>query len=539
MIRLLIVDDESATRNGLLRHVDWKALGIDMIQAAGSAQEALALCGDFQPDLVLSDIRMRGMNGVEMCKVLHREFPGCRIVFISGYSDKEYLKAAIELGAVDYVEKPVKIDAVQGAVQKAVDSIREELRRRSEDEMVTKSAAYLKRETFFALLSPPEEPAAPQGLGHSSRPDGRDEELLYRAEENGLISRRHPFLRVCVLHTSGPVTNISRFKEQLWQVSGLSENGGAGCGLSCEFRDNRGLLLLLCGTRETIGDESPSVRALERACGGEIEGLRLFLALGRPVREPGQLPQSYESAREAEKTVFLRGYGQFSGSGREERQINLDGNLPEEFHKALTARDEAGVRAVLDRLAVVLREGEAVLSAFVQGLYFSLGQEIISEYARLYPESPEKLPERREALAQKLGELDTLDSLNSCLMEQVHEMLENSGRDENNCHAVQQVLRLIQQNYGDRRLSIKWLAEKVYLTPTYLSWLFKRQMGKTIGEYLTSVRMEQAKELLRDQQFKLYHVAEQVGYEDAGYFGKIFKKQTGLTPSEYRERNLP
>ena len=70
MIRLLIVDDESATRNGLLRYMDWKGLGVDMIQTAESGQEALAMCEDFQPDLVLSDIRMRGMNGVEMCTIL-------------------------------------------------------------------------------------------------------------------------------------------------------------------------------------------------------------------------------------------------------------------------------------------------------------------------------------------------------------------------------------------------------------------------------------------------------------------------------------
>ena len=74
MIRLLIVDDESATRNGLLRYMDWKGLGVDMIQTAESGQEALAMCEDFQPDLVLSDIRMRGMNGVEMCTILHEKY---------------------------------------------------------------------------------------------------------------------------------------------------------------------------------------------------------------------------------------------------------------------------------------------------------------------------------------------------------------------------------------------------------------------------------------------------------------------------------
>ena len=103
MIKLLIVDDERTIRNGLMRHMDWESLGIDMVQSAESAQEALSVCEMFRPNIVLSDIRMRGMGGIEMCTQIHEKYPECQIIFISGYSDKEYLKAAISLGAVDYI----------------------------------------------------------------------------------------------------------------------------------------------------------------------------------------------------------------------------------------------------------------------------------------------------------------------------------------------------------------------------------------------------------------------------------------------------
>ena len=98
MIQLLLVDDEAKTRNGLLKHVDWEKLGIDMVQTAQSAQEALALCEEYQPDILISDIRMRKMNGLEMSSILSQKYPSCKIIIISGYADKEYLKAAIELG---------------------------------------------------------------------------------------------------------------------------------------------------------------------------------------------------------------------------------------------------------------------------------------------------------------------------------------------------------------------------------------------------------------------------------------------------------
>ena len=87
----------------------------------------------------------------------------------------------------------------------------------------------------------------------------------------------------------------------------------------------------------------------------------------------------------------------------------------------------------------------------------------------------------------------------------------------------------------DQDLSIGTLAELVYLTPTYLSTVFKKQTGLTIGQYLLEVRVENAKQKMRDPQLKFYQVSEMVGYEDANYFAKIFKKKTGVTPTEYKE----
>ena len=102
-------------------------------------------------------------------------------------------------------------------------------------------------------------------------------------------------------------------------------------------------------------------------------------------------------------------------------------------------------------------------------------------------------------------------------------------------YVVQKVMDYIWKNYGDSTLSIKTLAEYVYLTPTYLSNLFKKGTGITIGQYIVDVRIENAKRLMKDPRLKFYEVACMVGYEDANYFAKIFKKKTQMTPSEYKE----
>lgn len=106
MIKLLIVEDELITRRGLMRHVPWKKIGVDAVETAENADEAFGICARWQPDIVLSDIKMRGMDGIEMCRQLRSLLPDCQIIFVSSYSYKEYLKAAIELGRYSTWKSP-------------------------------------------------------------------------------------------------------------------------------------------------------------------------------------------------------------------------------------------------------------------------------------------------------------------------------------------------------------------------------------------------------------------------------------------------
>ncbi len=522
MISLLIVDDESAARNGMLRHIDWKALGVDMIQAAASGPEAIGICENFLPDIVLSDIRMRGMNGVEMCRILRERYPACRIIFISGYSDKEYLKAAIEIGATDYVEKPVDKEVLRRAVQKAVSSILEERRSRKDPAAPPEGKAYIKRETFFLLL----------------RGGEQEGELRQIALESGLFPKVYSCLRACVLYLSENAVNLTKFREAFYEAAGLEKFSKEDCALYCEFWDNRRLVFLIGGDWGLIEDAGQLMRSLIGACSRQIDGIRVFLGAGEVVHLLSEIQHSYQTAHEAEKTVFYRGWSGFALHGRRPFPLDLQEGITEEFRQKLQRGREGEIEGLLKETASSLQKSEAVQCPLLQSFYYGLLTEIWKEYLRRFPEQRETLGKRSEEDTSRLGALDTLDAINDFLLSRVREMLEESQKDESNHPVILRVTRLIWQEYGKSDLSVKQLADSVYLTPTYLSGLFKRKTGKTISEYITSVRMEKAKELLRDPQFKLYHVSEQVGYEDPGYFAKIFKKQTGMTPSEYRENNL-
>ena len=119
-MKIMIVEDESIIRNGLVKHIKWESLGINELRVAANTQEALAICESYVPDIVVSDISMPGENGIVLCRKLRQLFPEIEIIFVTGYADKEYLKAAIDLHAVRYVEKPINRKDISEAVQEAV-----------------------------------------------------------------------------------------------------------------------------------------------------------------------------------------------------------------------------------------------------------------------------------------------------------------------------------------------------------------------------------------------------------------------------------
>ena len=119
-MNVLIVDDEKTTRQGLLNHIDWKKFDISEIREAQDGTDALELCKTYIPDIMISDIRMPIMNGIELCTNIRELYPECKIIFLSGYSDKEYLKSAIHLGVIHYVEKPIDLSEMEEAIGKAV-----------------------------------------------------------------------------------------------------------------------------------------------------------------------------------------------------------------------------------------------------------------------------------------------------------------------------------------------------------------------------------------------------------------------------------
>lgn len=516
MIKLLIVDDESATRNGLMRHVDWTGLGVDMVQTAGSAQEGIQISQYFYPDIVLSDIRMRGMTGVEMCSILHEKFPDCQMIFISGYSDKEYYKAAIKIGVVSYIEKPIHIQELQEAISNAIQIILENRKRNSQNLAFQQSMDYIKKEAFLSVIR-----------GEVG------EEKWVKIKICEMFKENYAAYRVCIVQASSPITNMIDFSQQMLnKILFPARQCSPALSWEWQFESNDRVIIVLNGDGESIGDKSDLFHRVRDFLQTNQTEMKFFVAVGKPVKEMAEVHKSYEHAVEIEKSVFFKGYNQIVTEQAKTKEWEIAESQYEKFQLGLETTQKQMVMDTLKKICLEIKASESVGSKKIKSIFFRLDQILQSEMQRALGFMDEKKKEED----YHFYELKTADEIQTYLTEKINRFFENKEKEVSGCSAVYQVLRFIDKEYKRKDISVKNIAEEVYLTPTYLSNLFKKKTGKTLGETITEVRIKKSKEILQDKSLKLYHVADMVGYEDANYFAKIFKKRVGITPSEYREQ---
>ncbi|MGM9974896.1 MAG: response regulator [Clostridiaceae bacterium] len=403
MIKAIIVDDEQITRKGLLEYVNWKAAGIEVVGEASDGIEGLELAEKVKPDLAICDVKMPKMDGIEMAKNLRASLPACSVIFLSGYSDTEYLKSAIKLKATDYIEKPFNLLEFQELINKTADHIREEKRKRLEEQRkalnLEKSMLYFKNSLIEDLLKS-------STIDFDKLKDGLE-----------LLNIKFPL------------------------------NGE----FLCQLIENRG------DNREKLMLQVINNLGIER------------------------------------KITFI--------SGTLDNQIIVLYHLRHkgDYEELLNYSND-----VLDKLNNL--HGLSASAAFGEV------KKNISELKESYDEAKEALKTRGYKINNKV-------------------IIYDSNKDKS---IIREIEEYIQNNY-QKNISINSIASAVYLTPQYLCKLYKKETGKTVNDFITQVRIEASKVLLRDRRYKLYEIAESIGYNDANYYARVFKKITGLNPSDYRE----
>lgn len=525
MLTLLVVDDEERTRRGLCEAVPWREHGIEVLGSEPDAYAALDRIEDTIPDILLLDIRMPEMDGIELLDILRDRYPGIRVILISGYEDFDYAKRAVDSHAFAYLLKPLDDAALLEKVGAARDEILEERRKLEEDASLRREyESWLPtiRNNLLLEIVRGGRPSTSSAVERAAA-CGID---LHAEECLVALLEREPFTRGGKSADGYRSFAVQREADRF--LSGI-----AGCH-TFDTPDASGLLL----TAEDI-DEEGVCRALDRlrVWANRSVGVSLTIGVGVKVRSIEELPRSYESALRALSLKVISGRNTVLPASRYPSGEDVDALSPldkrlesagRRIPQLIRTQDARELRRILEGIADDL---ESMLKAdpsrwsrslyrisyFIMRMRFELGLDYADD------------------LELTVREVQTLEDLRAALPKVFMSSMEQWQKLQgcSNSNIVRRALGYIHSHVRED-ISLTTVAGVVGVHPNYLSTLFRSNVGMTFMSYERDVKMREAQRLLRETNLKVYEIANSLQYRDVNHFTKMFKKYTGCSPGEYR-----
>lgn len=526
--RVLLADDEEEIRMGISRKIDWSGLGFVLVGEAENGTEALELAEQLRPDVVLTDIKMPFMDGLELCRRLKQSLPAAKLVVFSGFDDFEYARQAIGMNVSEYILKPINAPELIGVLEKLRAQLDEQRMERRDMETLRRryeESLPVLRELFFTRL-----------LDGQLRPDLiQDRAARYELElpQGTWVAA---LVQVDCLNEAGKaerdellLLSVRAFLQEHFALEG-------GTIRAILYNDAVALLAQLEGRARIY----PLMEELGRLCvlSHSYLGMTLTVGIGLPCSGPEELRVSAEGARSALDYRVLMGGGQviYIGDLEPDRSVRL--SFEEEDQRALGAAVKLGSESQVEEMVGRLldRVRESRLSLPQCHLYFLEIVTCLIKLARSGGAEVEDVFGPGFTGVVSITDFPSLEELGRWLNSRCLKLRELLGRRRTDSawKTVEEAKDFIARNYADSDLSIESLCAHLHLSPTYFSTLFKREVGKTFTAYVTDARMDRAAQLLRESDEKTYLIAEATGYTDPNYFSYVFKKRFGVTPSKYR-----
>ena len=526
MITLYIVDDEKTTRDSIKEFIPWKDLGVGAVKTASNGMTALELAAQIRPDIVLTDVRMPKMDGIELSKKLRELYPECKIIFISGYSDKEYLKSAINLKAVSYIEKPLNIEEIAAVIREAVQiCLQEEKKRNDEIEIrnrLNENLPLIFQEITFDFIKENADLAAIKTKYHVP--------LAGFSESGRYIALCAAFNWAFGLDACAKSESKSRILNALYEAgAGLPPAFAAGF-----IEDDRLAFIAPAGCVERQASAKLLLDAVGRV---PNEGYTVSAGVGKDACPIGEIPESYRIAAESVKMQFYGGSGNVYGiTNFGGAKYSPDRSLIKSFRDAMRGNHLSAALQLVEKLTDRVRELKCGDIENIKNVYFHLLLTVF-ETAREKELIGSAEENEQCYIWQEIERIRFLPELSDYLQNNMKAVLAQTDKDGSENKKIFEINRFIRENFSDRQLSVQAVAHNIFLNHQYLCSYYKKATGKTVNDYITEIRMEKAKELLLDKRSKILDVTARVGLTDPNYFSTLFKKYAGCTPSEYRERN--
>lgn len=533
MIKVIIVDDEITIREGIKNAINWEQYGMEVSALAGSSAEALDKIEKSPPDIIILDIMLDGMDGLEILDIVRHKYPNVYVILISGHDDFEYAQRAIELSAFCYLLKPLDEEQLRQKLNQIREDIKLKMDKLKKDkelnERLKESLPVIREHLFYEIVR-----------GKNIRLEKVFEKAAFLGVN--LNAKKYAVL-ILELHIPD---NKSEYDIILMKFAAMEKSEKAISGLykcySFNLRENIGIL---------ICTEQIDISRVKNICQSIINDINNSLAVPVTIGIGGVYPEitsivySYREAVDALEYKALMGLNRvidtesLLSSSNKKYEINpvneLFNKRMNEIKHALKTMDNELIKSISADISSALKDSLEnnirnfsrdllQLSNFLNDVLISLdinidnffqdGSELFGTFRKL--KTIEKINDYLESFFERvLGEIGSKQKVNNSLY-------------------VNKAREYIDRNlYGE--LSLSSVADTLYVSSNYLSRIFKQEVGESFIEYVIRGKMQEAKRLLENSTYKVYEIANELNYRDVNYFTKTFKKTFGVTPSEYRD----
>ena len=524
--KVILVDDEAEVIDMIEKKIHWNDLGFEVAGSATNGVKALELVEKLQPDVVLTDIKMPYMDGLELSRRLNREYPNIYIMLCTGFDEFEYAKEAVHLEIKEYMLKPVNATELSESLtnlKHTLDREREEkLNVKKLNDYFQEVLPKLQSNFFISLIE--------------GRVEKRDYERFLQAYQ---VDMKGPLFSCVIFHTSenhvpegmNPLLlsmSVEReIKQRLmdqWNCQEFIYMGNT-------------LLILELDAEDKI---TQITDACDRFCrwAYRIMGAVVTAGIGTVCDSLYEISLSYERAREAVSYRVLYGT---------KRAINIGEIVPKEQIKpvqseesrmqtllrAIRIGDSAEIERAAHKEMEKLHKNTETMSQ-----YNLATMEIVSGFFKFCTDNSldfNKISGNRQNIYEKVSQMDE-SSLTAWIVQMSETISEKlkCARNSSARRLIVEAQNIVKERYMEADISLDEVCAVLGVSNSYFSSVFKKEAGKSFISYLTDYRMDIAAEMILNTDEKSYTIAEKVGYLDANYFSYVFKKKFGVSPSKYR-----
>lgn len=537
-IKVFLVEDEMVIRRGIKNSIDWEKEGYIFCGEASDGELAYPMIIKEKPDILITDIRMPFMDGLELCKLVKKELPNIKILILSGYDEFDYAKEAIRLGVTEYLLKPIS----SGKLLEALNGVSESIRREKEDkDLVRKYMEEMRENTEHEKQKFFEQMIAGNLSMADALETGKKYEMNLSAGMYNLLLFR--FTLGEENRKSGELLGeaeyaIKKLTERLEYVF--------------EFqRDVEGWAFLLMADNEE--QMSERVKELSKDLEEIMKNystITYFGGIGQPVARLRELEESFREAERALAARFTMELNRIISVEDIRMAQNVD-TLDDieitsfgEIEKTRTMLEKFlnnGAEDEIDEFVdVYINElPEENLKSVLMRQYIIMDAYIVMmSFCEKIEGIEGEMQAQSEELKNSMKTSQTLEEIKNYIRMLLKKII--GVRDTISGRRYSDIIEIakdqIRKTYMSDEISLNTIAAEVGMSPSYFSSIFSKEMGKTFVEYLTEIRMDRAKELLMCSSMKTSEIGYEVGYKDPHYFSYIFKKTQNCTPKEFRAR---